>query len=177
MAVVLPGKFVYLATPHTGSRSVRDALQGIEGTVTIDPHHISWADLQGHKEIKGGEIRFCAIRNPYDLLVTWWLKTGASPHKGKTFADFIARYHFAGQHCLYHHAPDADVVMEVESLEADLNAVLADCGLDPVDLPRINVTEGKQPWQSYYDAECIELANRRFAEEFMQYGYDPISLE
>jgi hypothetical protein len=177
VAVVVPGKMVFLATPHTGSRATCRALAEIDGAVEAGSHHVPWTELREHPSVRGGELRVSTVRNPYDLMVTWWLQTG--PHVGTAFADFVRHYPFrvtvpGASGCLYHHADDSHVLLRWETLEEDLNAVLGWRAVAPVKLQRVGVTQDKRPWQTYYDPEALRAANARFAREFTRHGYEQV---
>jgi len=91
VAVLFPGKFIYLATHHTASIATVRALAVLPGAVVSDlnevkdlqfehtfpggTHHSTLEDLKKQRpEYIGNETSVTTIRNPYDLLVTWWLR-------------------------------------------------------------------------------------------------------
>ena len=189
MAVLFPGKMLWLATPRTASTAIRDALLKAGGE-PMGGHHCGLEHSGGGRRLivggsgeqfgeHEGEPVVTTIRNPYDLLVTWWLRHRHKAHEWRSFPDYIATYNrkpsFArsGDRLLYH-APNADILVRYENLDVELPAALKKCGLEPITLTeRKNDTPGKtDDWRSYYDAESIEAANRRFGAEIEQYGYE-----
>ena len=98
MAVLLPGKFVYLALPHTATcATMRAIYHGIDGTFVSDVNEVGDVDPERRLEVqgnrfrthhstreelealrpelfKGSEVSFSTVRHPCDLLVTWWLR-------------------------------------------------------------------------------------------------------
>ena len=199
MAVLYPGKFLYLCTPHTASYSTTAALQAIEGAVVLDHKHVGLREIEagafttvkrrreGAFEIlfqKGGkgdryplpaslytrkEMVLSTIRNPYDIIATWWAldRLGFS-----TFAGFISELKDPRFSELDYLVKQATRVLRYEYLEKDLNRALADVGLDPVEIPRSNVTPGKKPWGEYYDWHTLDAVNTRFGRILDEYGYE-----
>jgi hypothetical protein len=167
MAIILPGKLVYLATPHCGSRSTRRALATIPGAVEIHPPHTPWTMLHEHEALEGNETRVSTIRNPYDLIATWYLQNGTSKHL-KTFVlthPFKSHGH-ERKGLLYPHLLHTDEFLHHENLESELNDVLAKHDLEPVTLERLGYTANRKPWQTYYDEETLEAVNARFGPQF-----------
>lgn len=98
MAALLPGKFIYLALPHTATCATLRALyNGVEDCYVsriwevgkVPPergldspknnrstHHLSLAEVRERRPelFQGGEIAVSTVRHPCDLLVTWWLR-------------------------------------------------------------------------------------------------------
>lgn len=197
MAVLIPGKILYLCTPHTASRSTSAALSEIDGSVLIDYHHITVPEI---KDGKFRKVRIRAhgkhdvlfhysekrpfflhvemytekehvvttMRNPYDLVITWWImyrdKAGF-----RTLADFVNEY---GGMDLDAWARDATRILRYEHLSEDLNKLLEECEMEPVELPHVNKSSGKREWQDYYDRESLDAVNKRFAHWFEKYGYE-----
>lgn len=198
MAVLLPGKFIYLATPHTGSIATTRALATLEGAVVSDlnevrdleiehlfpkgTHHSTRAQLRKMQpeSFVGVEMAVTTIRNPYDLLVTWWLrqKKVLEEHLGRevTFRHFVEVYDegMPGGPYLRNGKifwQDADHALRYERLQDDLDMFLERFRIEPVELGWTNVTTQKLPWPSYYDDETKAIVRRRFGEEIDSLGY------
>lgn len=68
--VIVPHKFIFLATPRTGSRAIRDALLKLPGAVESQEHHVHPEDvaytadklLEGSSELP----LYSVIRDPYE---------------------------------------------------------------------------------------------------------------
>ena len=117
MAVLLPGKFLYLGLPHTATCATMRALyhgipgcyvSGVNEVGKVPPEHLLCAGHNGSthhlpkEEIErrrpelfqGGEISVSTVRHPYDLVATWWVRqeTSFRRHSGVddlTFAKFV----------------------------------------------------------------------------------------
>ena len=191
MAVLLPGRFLYLALPHTASMVTAHALQGLKSAVPKEKlevaHHGTRADVERrHSDLLlGSEIAVSVVRHPCDLLVTWWIRHCARMHRVKrplkppAFLEFIqapeeeirkfSTAYLRGGRMFW---MDADVFLRYENLQLELNQFLARFAIPPVTLKRSNVTEGKQPWRTYFDGATLSAARERFGEEAAQFGYE-----
>lgn len=198
MAVLFPGKFIYLATPHTASIATTRALAEIDGAVVSDlnevkdldlkrtfpkgTHHATLEDLRRMRPeyFTGGEITVTTIRNPYDLLVTWWLrqrenlikKWGHEP----TFREYVEKADETTSGGPYIRDGrifwmDVNKHMRYERLQKDLNRFLRRHRLPEATLEKTNVTANKEPYKTYYDPETRALAEQRFGEEASHFGY------
>jgi hypothetical protein len=209
VAVLLSGKFIFLAHPHTGSSAMMLALQdAFPDAYDLRPHHMSLEDLKGpqgafrmeqigrqrgrlwarHKDVrhpdgvdpsvvqrlvKGTEHVFGVVRDPYDFLVSCFVRRG----RGQPFEGFVRGYNespYIEDGRIYYHADDCDTLLRHENLQPELDALMEKLGLPPVPLQRHNETKGKQPWQSYYTPEAYRVVNERFGDEFSRF-YEPRS--
>lgn len=158
MAVLL-NNVLFLEHPRTGSTSVREALKKLGGK-----------PYPRHQDPGLGVMRVTTLRNPLDLLVSWWLIVGERDGFD-TFEDFITH----SQHPnmvrdgrLFYF--EADCYMRFEELEHDFRAMLITLGIKPPVLGHLTKTEGKRPYLSYHTEATIAAAKKRFAEDF-ECGY------
>lgn len=208
MAVVLPGKFIFLAHPHTGSSAMVLALQDVfPETFDLRPHHMRLTDVRSHQggvritqisrirqrvwderphkrmqdsdvdpemvraAIQGTERIFTIIRNPYDFLVTCYVRRG----RDASFEKFVQSYNeppYIVDGRLYYHEPDCETVLRWEKLQVQLNKLMRELKLPKVELGKHNVTKDKKPWESYYTPKAFEIVNARFRKEFEPF-YEP----
>lgn len=201
MAVLLPGKFIFLAHPHTGSSAMCLALQdAFPEALDLRPHHMSLGDLKGEpgavrmeqisrqrtrvwkpdrlpgdwdpeivrKFVTGTEHVFAVVRNPYDFLVSCYVRRGGK----QPFESFVRGYQedpYVRDGRLYYHEPDCDTMLRHERLQRGLNVLMKTLGLPAVPLERHNETKDKQPWESYYTPEAFKIVNDRFGQEFFKF--------
>lgn len=189
MATLVPGKLLYLRTPHTASVATEKAiLAQIDGAVKVAPGHGTLAQIKGGdafiarvglKEkvdpsglITGEEIVVTTVRNPYDAIVTWWLR--AARGEG-SFTEFIRAYdrkpHLEDGKTIFIHLKDADFVMRYETLEANLAALMDALALPRLEVSVDNTTHGKRPWQEYYGDGSLGAVNERFEDQIREAGY------
>jgi len=183
VATILPGKFIFLAQPHTGSSAMVLAFQdAFPEALDLRPHHMSISDVRGlpgatrmqqisrqrtrvwdhrpakrasmssingsvdpdivHKYITGKEHVFTVIRNPYDFLVSCFVRRG----QGQSFESFVRSYHaspYIENGKLYYHAPNCNSVLYWEKMPLCIHRMMR-----KLDLPE------------------FEIVNERFGKEF-----------
>jgi hypothetical protein len=195
MAVVLPGKFIFLAHPHTASSSMVLAFQdAFPEAFDIRPHHMRLEELKG----PNGKTRVQQISKQRTRIYD------SRPHKNLTdypegfltgdeivftvvrnpydyftsryvrvsakepFASFARNYRgkpYIEKDKIFYHVPDCDNVLRYENLQEELNQLMAELELSEVPLGKHNVTKGKEPWESYYSPEAFAAVNERFGGE------------
>lgn len=164
MSLIIPGKLVYLEHPRSASVATEAALSEAFDTAIVTPdHHRVLEDFSNYN----GELVCCTIRNPFDILASWFVLSGRT-----SMLDFLANYTHSEMQkngLLYYHKRDADVCLMYGDLEAELNSLLAELDLSPVVIPRLNVTPNKKPFMSYFnDVGCLALMERRFGAELLE---------
>lgn len=171
MAIFLPGRFLHVGTPRCASTATHEALKTIPG-VKVFNQHMDIAEMRKyHHGPYRGEFAFATVRNPYDLAVTWYLR---SKFKG-TFVEFLRDYKhrlMERDGRLFWATIGCHEIMRYETLQEDFDAILEHLGISQRRLPTMNPTDGKESWRSYYDQEALDLANQRFGNEIEQFGYE-----
>jgi hypothetical protein len=166
MAIVLANKLVFLEHPRTGSTAVRKAIRKIGGHTKARHTYIAPV---------GAEKTVSTVRNPFDLLVSWWLIIKERlPGQWDSFARFLAEYdnpNMVRDGRLFYF--ETTFVMRYETLQADLNRILKAVGLRLVSLDRVNITPDKKPFMDYHDAETINIITNRFGRDMEEF-YDKV---
>ncbi len=157
MSVRVVDHIVFQAHPRTASMAIEAALGGEPSA----KHH-GWID--------GPEPTVCVIRNPFDVMVSWFL---LNPD-WDDLTSFICDYQHSelekdGQ--LFYHAPKCTWIIGWENLEFELNSVLKRVDLPQVNLQRVNVTPNKKPFRSYYTNDSVKALRDRYGAEVQRYGY------
>lgn len=168
MAVLVPGKLLFLATPRTASHAIQDALRRLPGARSYG-HHVERHRIADHD----GEPAFALVRNPYDVLASWWARAGGACDGD--FARYVREYEnqdFVRNGRLFYHAVPGVEMIRWEDLPASLDDVLRRAGLPPQPLRRLNPTGKKLPWRTYYGPAEVEAANERFGHEIDRFGYE-----
>ena len=172
MAVLVPGKFLYLATPHTGSASVaRTLLENVEGAVSVGSHHAILEDVDPLLE---GERLVTGVRNPYDLVVSWWTQTYAQS-RWSSFHRFIREWDetvYVKQGRIFYHWKPGVQVLRFEEIQKDFDTLLCRYKLPQVTLLHENRSNDRHPWSGYYDGESYAVVNERFRAEIVEFGYE-----
>jgi len=176
MALLLPGKLLYLATPRTASTSTALALQKLGARTVRGGHHVG---VEAVAELED-ELVFTTIRNPYDALVSWYVRMDRTRGFPVSMAHFLRKYEhedFArgDPPSLFYHCRPGVEVLRWETLQEEFDALLMQLELPTVRLPRDNVTPKKGPWRDYYDAEALEAVHARFGHDLDSWDYERIS--
>jgi hypothetical protein len=136
----------YLANPRTASRATAQALEGV-GFRMVGSHHSGPEALYGDKYVMALLDRdsrfFTTVRDLLDTIGSWGRHLGMA--EGLSDGTVLARV-LAQQlpiiegwepWTLFPHARVADRLLRYEHLDAELNALLAEYGLGPVTLERV----------------------------------------
>jgi len=167
MAVLIPGWFVYLAHFQTGSRSTRESLlESIDGATVIGRHHAAIGELQKHLD---GEIVVTTVRNPYEATVAQW-RSGDQRWPFREWLPLWDKQRRGGP--LFHHVGPGVRLLRFESLQDDVNELLREKDLGPVELPWIGFTKPPGPWADHYDSESYEIVDQSLGAEILALGYE-----
>ena len=170
----------FIAHPNCASRSIRGALEK-RGAIKYGHHHKY--DLE---VIERCENVFCIIRNPYDLMYSWYYRTQAGPDAPgvMNFTDWLiysfysgAPRHFEGPYDkLYYATHLCNWVCKFENLQHDFDQVMKASGLKPIGLRKIGQTAKKpvEPfaYRKLYTEEGKRLIEREYAEQLELGNYE-----
>ncbi len=148
----------FIFEPHTASRAITKAV-----LATGD-----WTEYQDHHNMLVGfsdTVKYCFIRNPFDVLVSKW-RVGA--HKDKTFREFfeLRKHTPEVKRPLYDIYLNANILLYYESLPDSLKLIVptAELDFDPK-----HKTPGKdKPYQEYYEPYMVDYLRREW-EGFLEY--------
>ena len=198
MAVLIPGKLLFLQTPHTASMATSDVFRAAGGRAMFvsgaTGAHATYEEIKRgdcrveikgpgwrgdpRKHMKGNEVIVTTVRNPYDSITTWFLRSHARK-MGDKFSSVIRGVQhrpYIHNGLMWYHLPDAKRVMRYENLEGELESLLGALGLRYRPLARKNETKHKGNWMDLYreDPKAIDVVNERFSKEFSAY-YEVVS--
>ena len=135
--------------------------------------------LHHHQVGVPGPVTACTIRNPLDIMASWYAMYSRTPQRRKLnktpdgkpishlsmsvrpqplveFAATFAVQAFVGPDLehprMFYHLP-TDEVIRYEYLQGDLDQFLMGLGLPTVEIGCSEATSGKKPWRTYYEAE------------------------
>lgn len=171
-------------------REAEESPAGIVGYRGPSPGDSPWYNHMSAREIRdrlGSDIwnaylKFCVVRNPFDLLVSWfWFEQRTKTPPGDPVATFRASleeripvlgrsaYLIDGDWCLDHY-------LRYEQLESDISTLADTLGLDveTENLPRLKtgIRDNSLPVAAYYDADLVRRVRHRFAPELERFAYD-----
>ena len=159
MAILLRDKLLYLGHPRSASSATSVTLCRIGGR-RVGPNH-------SYVKAPGKEITVSTLRNPLDLLATWFHLSDYD--EMLTFIDEYQHDKFTQDGRLYYLAKYCDEFLVYDRLTEDFNALLQRFKLGKTRIYRFNTTPNKRPWQSYYTPELEAYVRERFAEDFALY--------
>ena len=172
-------KFIFFAEPHTGSRTVRDALMTLHGSrETSQYHHINLERMFHNRYLRREDAkhytRFATIRDPHDLITTdWFIKTQCR----ETLKKFMDKRHAGAQKdgtLFWRFRSDVHVFMRYETLQTSVDKMMRAVGAPPVELgykPEYR-TQGKNHWSEYWTEREYGTA-LEFYPDIRAYGYEP----
>ena len=196
---------IHLCTRYEGQRIPRRDLHNPDGTIAVDRKHATLSTLIQHGVIKAAQVNrlftFTAVRNPFDSLVSLWVKKRTSYQElvgdptsfverkpgladdlrwvlDHTFDEWVAHEYGhlddGGPHHLYGGYIDGvDFIMRFETLQGDFAEAMRRIGVrDPEPIPMLNETEGREAdYRRYYSRETRDLVARIFAADLEVFGY------
>lgn len=165
--------------PKTGSQSMQKALRENFKARVVRGMHFFDADECERVRDAGGIVA-CTVRNPWDLMVSWYFYSEYNPkYNGKgypePFKSWLLRTLVAGngwiEKGLFFGADQCNRIFRFEhNLEFQLNNCLIDCGLSTVRLPHVAKTDHTH-YSDYYDCETAAAVALRFPEEAITWNY------
>jgi hypothetical protein len=186
--LIVPGKFIFLATPRTGSRTIVKALKfRFPEALETKEHHVHPEDVRAtEKELLSGTstkaktapLPMCTVlRDPYRQSLSWYYLLRKEPpeRSEENFADCLktcgASWYFYDRLYPYSHDPSADVtnVMYEEDLMKTYNRIMSIFGLKPEfgkEFPEIGRTH---PSLELLTPRTRGLINERFKTDISVY--------
>lgn len=168
--------FGIILHPKTGSMSIREALKW---DAEIGGHH-GYDENTCQSIINDGGIVCSVVRNPWDIMVSWYFYNQKREHnpqypKVEPFDEWLPRTLEAGngwiEKGLFYGAGHCNQTIKFEfGIELQLNKHLIDCGLDPVNLKRVNSTEHEH-YSHYYNVELSNKVFYKFTQEVVDWDY------
>jgi len=165
MSVLFHKKLVFLDHPRTAGTSVQYCL-GKLGGKTQKRHSMIY---------EKAPIIFSTVRNPYDLLVSWWLILMRRNHFDGDFLPFITsyqNYNFTRGGRLFYFVEASTDILRFETLQEDFSRVMEKAGLPQNKLHHRNATAHRKPYQEYYTSEIIQAVKDRFVLDLEFTGYE-----
>jgi hypothetical protein len=119
----------------------------------------------------GGEVKFAVIRNPFDVVASWFCLNSFN-----TITEMLDKY----EHTWFRNKADGklftffepyvDRYLRYEDLDTEIDELMDELGLRSAELRKVNVTQGKKHYSHYYTPEEVERMYIEFPE-ITQYNY------
>ena len=190
-------RMIYFINPKCACTTIKAFLAATDPTLDVDQTKIgqdgAFSKVDRIEDVPRypDYFKFTFVRNPLDRLVSCYLEKiigqkrwaeifGYSP----SFADFVrvvhgipdeeADIHYRSQ---YLNVTDdagklvVDFVGRVETIQDDIKTVASVRDLE-YSLEHFRKSEGRKPYQEYYDEETRDLAGERYATDIELFGYE-----
>jgi len=169
MSFSAKGELIYLAHPRTASIATERALSKIFPTRSkkTKNHH---AQLHEIDYRQGDEKIFTTIRDPLDMITSWWEAQTSRHHIGLT--RFIQEYKHSMMERnghLFYFLEDAHEHLRFENLQIDFDRLMLKWGYSPRILEVTNVTKNKKPFMEYHTEETIAAMWKRWPKDMDMY--------
>lgn len=165
----------FILPPKTGTRSQAYCIRKLDAEVVRGRHGIDEARLGE------ADLIYAAIRNPYDLLVSWFHYSREGQTKGRQFEEWF-EHDVTNKHNSYlakgtclQFAEHADRYIRYEKgLQEQLREAVESLGFNPdqVNIPHLGQAKSRKPWEHYYPPHMRRKVRDIFHEDFKRYGYD-----
>lgn len=147
MLVHYDRRLAFICHPRTASHATSKALRRAGFEYTGNHHQIDEEFLKPWARSVA-----CTVRNPIDVLVSWYHYDKATEPIGEWFEKRWRRKVWT-QNGMFYGLRYCDTVLEFASVQDDLNAWLKRFGIGPQPIPQMNVTEKRGAWWGWLDTE------------------------
>lgn len=171
---MLDKRIAFILPPKTGTRSIEHVIRGQLHAVKRGTRHSIDKSV-----IDAADVVVASIRNPFDVIVSWYHFHGAGEKVQRGFEDWL-EYIWADpqnrvRHLEYSTLPYAEHATEYiryeEGLAEQLNQFLVRHGYPKCEVPHTGKCESRQPWPEYYTPEIQQRVLDRYGQDFKRYGY------
>jgi len=151
---------IFLAHPRTASQSIGGYLESVGFELDGNNHHLG---RRGHSG-----VAFAVVRNPYDVLVSWWFNRNWPIPFGVEFFERLKTLAVYFEP-LWFHLPDTDHIIHFENLEGGLSSFLG----EKVSLEKKNVSKKRKGrhWREFYTEEMKAYVDEWLSHEINYFGY------
>lgn len=165
-------ELVWILPPKTGTRSTEKVLQHLKAESVGGRHGVN------PDKIPSGSIVVANIRNPYDVIVSWWYYAGrAADKKDMSLVRYVQHAVANNSYLKYSTLPGAEHATEFVRYENGLGwevrrvlekyGVRPDCGF-----PHVGRAPNRGNWVEEMDEPTQELVNKHFYDDFEKFGYE-----
>jgi len=157
----------FIAHPRTASTATGQVLLSLGFNQVINHHGFKPGLIPKHWDV------FSTVRDPFDVLVSWYWKSRREQDFKDWLPVFIRDSNEYLDRGLFFGAPYCQYRMHYETLQEDFNWVLVTHGFPPTEIPRRNVSERRdgRSLADYYDSKLTNLIQDHFGKEIRQNGY------
>lgn len=162
-------KITFIAHPRTASQATGSVLKKL-GFELIDGHHLFESALCL-------ETIFATIRNPFDLMVSWYYQEMYKSGREEPFDKWLRRrLHYPNDYMvwgLFYGQGLCTDILHFENLQEEFDQLMGKVGLPQIEIPQKNVSDKREGrnFISYYTSELIDLVIERYGSAIYNNGY------
>lgn len=188
-------KAIFVHVPRTGGHSISAVLDYNIRVKKLSRHAYPKEYLEKFPEKTKEYFKFTFVRNPFDRLVSCWIRSSKLytkdfnkiklDHRNKKFFENYVRpefqkfvkynlrsllynAHFRPQY-LWHENIDYDFIGRFEFLNDDLKYVIGKINIVSYKIRKLSSTQ-RVPWADYYNDETKEMVKNLYNEDFKIWG-------
>lgn len=169
-------EYIFLHQPHTAGRAIEAALMQHEGSENFNGlHHIPVEQMLSEKWLTERQLevyhKFRVIRNPYDVLVTYWITNHHADTPFYEWASTVGPKQTLKRGTMFwRYQADSEGIIRYEDLQSGLNRHLERYGAPPVQLQHIGKTPGKPDWRDLLTVSQAKHLEKLYPD-IKRYGY------
>lgn len=190
-------RIIYFINPKCACTTIKAFMATTDRTLDVDPAKIgqdgAFGKVDRVEDVSPypDYFKFTFVRNPWDRLVSCYLEKILRQRKWKeifgsspSFADFVrvvhgipddkADMHYRSQYLNLTDSSDklvVDFVGRVETIHDDMKAVASVRSLD-YSPGHFRKSNGRRPYQEYYEKKTRDLVGERYAKDIKLFGYE-----
>lgn len=158
-------KLGFIAHPRTASTATAHVLMGM-GFEIVHGHHEFVEILNDDWEV------FCTVRNPYDVLVSWFYNKPREKPFSLWLPEFLDGCHLLQGERMFFGQPLCHHILHYENLQDEFELLMSDFDLPLVEIPRRNVSARESTsFVGHYNFRTSQMVLERFAKDFHNNGY------
>lgn len=169
------GRAGFILPPKTGTRSIENILKKFKAVGQNGRHGVD------RDKLLGCSVVYASIRNPFDVLVSWYLYMESRPDNylrpKLSFREWYDRNVEGSSNAFLRTStlPFAELANKHIRFELGLaeqfSAALSSLGWICPTFPHIGAATDRGPYQNYYDPRLRDAVLLRYKDDFSRYEY------
>ena len=175
-------KFVFIATPKTGSTTIHKTLLNCvkdknlinESKVHLGSKHKSCPKLIEQYPQYKDYFKFAFVRNPWDRVVSWYSKKKDTNTISVSFKKFLSDYEYLWarlDQTAYKFTKGCDFIGKTENIQQDFDIICDKIKIPKQKLLRKNKSKHKH-YTKYYNEETRQIVAKKYAKDIEYFGYE-----
>lgn len=160
-------KIAFIAHPRTASSATSHVLKQM-GFEIIHSHH----GLMDMEYLNGWDV-FCTVRNPFDVIVSWFYNQPREKPFSLWLPEFLDGCQYLQGIRMFFGQPYCDHILHYENLQDEFEDLMDEFGFPIVEIPQRNVSETRDSFSfmGHYNPRTFKLVIDSFRQDFLNNGY------